>query len=121
MFLSFHFKITKDCWVIEDEVKNLKFVKPTEPACNRIIVIFEKLNFNFKKSVKEIPMRLKVKSCVGSISPLLALIKFLKSLNFKRNDFTFSKEFIRKPFARPPPSSFEAPPACTVSLSAPYC
>ena len=66
-------------------------------------------------------MRLKVKSCVGSISPLLALIKFLKSLNFKRNNFPFSKEFIRKPFARPPPSSFEAPPACTVSLSAPYC
>ena len=40
-------------------------------------------------------MRLKVKSCVGSISPLLALIKFLKSLNFKRNDSTFSKEIIR--------------------------
>ena len=64
-------------------------------------------------------MRLKVKSCVGSISPLLALIKFLKSLNFKRNNFPFSKEFIRKPFVRPPPSSFEAPQACTVSLSAP--
>ena len=64
-------------------------------------------------------MRLKVKSCVGSISPLLALIKFLKSLNFKRNDFAFSKQIIRKPFARPPPSSFEAPQACTVSLSAP--
>ena len=53
MFLSFHFKITKDCWVIEDEVKNLKFVKTAEPACNRIIVIFEKLNFNFKKVNKK--------------------------------------------------------------------
>ena len=56
-------------------------------------------------------MRLKVKSCVGSISPLLALIKFLKSLNFKRNN--------PKPFSPPPPSSFEALQACTVSLSAP--
>ena len=64
-------------------------------------------------------MRLKVKSCVGSISPLLALIKFVKSLNLKRNYFTFSKEIIRKPFAPPPPSSFEAPQVCTVSLSAP--
>ena len=71
-------------------------------------------------------MRLKVKSCVGSISPLLALIKFLKSafskeiiLFFSKDIFLYFQEIMQKPFSPPPPSSFEALQACTVSLSAP--
>ena len=40
---SLHFKITKDCWVVEDEVKNLQFVEPTEPTYGRIMVMFFEL------------------------------------------------------------------------------
>ena len=78
-------------------------------------------------------MRLKVKSCVGSISPLLALVvsfrlvfllfwSYLPSpcLGWVFSEIILhSQKIMLKPFAPPPPSSFGVLPACTVSLSDP--
>ena len=133
-------KITKNCWVVEDEIKNLQLMKPAEPTWNRLYVfpvqtvilsitlsgrlVILTLSFTNEAEGEIVCWFYLPSPCLGGIiqiSIFTFLVLFPLSLPWLscfRNNFTLSKKML-KPFAPPPPSSFGVLPACTVSLSDP--